>query len=125
MKQLWHPAEIRHLPLKQQKAFLNGPVPSVHLKATIVDRAQTNIPDVYAHSKKKFLQLDDDFIAHVTRCAPYKRLPRGWIKTDHDDVFEYWVRGSDSTWIRECNSGWLIDKGSFYTNSRVTSSPPD
>jgi hypothetical protein len=72
----WPLARIRHEPIFQRRLFLSGPPPAPLWR--LISRIGANIPDWYAPWARNFMQLNDEFIAHATACAPYKRLPRGW-----------------------------------------------
>jgi hypothetical protein len=103
----WPPAAIRRASRAQQQQFLLGS-PPVYIKQAI-PRAAAKVPDTYAPWAQKFLQLTDEFIAHVTQCAPYKRLPRSWCVDKPDETY-YRIRGSYMYWVIDSDNGWLIER---------------
>lgn len=66
-----------------------------------------NAPASYAPWAKYFLCISDEFIAHATKCAPYKRLPRRW--SPEEDSFCRQVRKHELI-VRPADHGWLIER---------------
>ncbi len=103
----WPPAPIRRASRVQQQQFLLGPPPGC-LKETI-PRPAANVPDWYAPRATHFLQLTDEFIAHATKCAPYKQLPRSWSKQKRDEAY-YRPYRNYKYWVIDSDNGWLIER---------------
>ena len=109
----WSPARIRHASRFKQHLFLNGdPPPQFSANYNIVSRHDANVPTDYAPNSQSFLQLDDDFVAHATKLAPYKRLPHGWRVHKPAEVFSR-VVGAHKLWVRAADYGWLIEREDF------------
>ena len=106
---------IRHASLARRQQFLAGPPPPpVSSEQDLIRRDAANVPDWYVPWAQNFLRVSDEFIAHATKCAPYKRLPRSWQVHKPGDVFcrelgrhRLSVIGSDHGWLIERND--LLD----------------
>jgi hypothetical protein len=108
----WRPshAPIRSAPPWQQKIFLrNPPPPQSHGSHAVVGRPDANLPNGYAPKSTAFLQLDDEFLAHATKLAPCKRLPRSWEVYKPAEAFCH-VAGCHKLWVRASDYGWLIER---------------
>jgi hypothetical protein len=107
-----HAGLIRRAPLIQQKQFLAGPPPSpLKTEQDLITRDAANVADGYAEWALKFLLLPDEFIAHVTKCAPYKRLPRKWSPNMfHPGESFCRLLGDHRLWVRAADHGWLIER---------------
>ena len=105
-------SSIRHSPLMWQKQFLNNPPPSpLQSEQDLVRRADANVPDGYATWANNFLRLPDEFIAHVTKCAPIKRLPRKWwASLSHPGESFCRPLGDHMLWVRAADHGWIIER---------------
>jgi hypothetical protein len=102
----WFPASIRTAPRIQQQQFLDG-MPPISFRA-LIDRDQANMPDWYASWAQNFFQVTDDFIAHATKCAPCKRLPRGWEVATKGEFYER-IIGFSKLSVRASDYGWLVE----------------
>jgi len=67
------------------------------------------VPDWYAPRATHFLQLTDEFIAHATKCTPYKRLPRSWGEYKRDEAY-YRLYVNYKYWVIDSDNGWLIER---------------
>jgi hypothetical protein len=103
----WPPAAIRRASRTQQQEFLLGS-PPVYVKQ-VIPRAAANVAATYAPWAHKFLQLTDEFIAHVTQCAPYKQLPRSWKGYKRDEAY-YRMYGNYRYWVIDSDNGWLVER---------------
>jgi hypothetical protein len=65
--------------------------------------------DTYAPWAQKFLQLTDEFIAHLTQCAPYKQLPHSWREYKRDEAY-YRMYGDYRYWVIDSDNGWLVER---------------
>jgi hypothetical protein len=74
-----------------------------------VDRQDANVDPSYAPSATAFLPLDDEFIAHATKLASCKRLPRGWEVHKPYEVFNRRM-GGYMFWLVKSDYGWLIER---------------
>ena len=92
----------------KQKQFLESVPPLFPLNA-LVGRYDANVPDWYAPWAQNFLQVTDEFIAHATKCAPYRRLPRHWLRRSGGDVFSRWQK-EHSVSVVASDYGWLIER---------------
>jgi hypothetical protein len=103
-------ASIRHAPLLRQRQFLAGdrPLP-LSPGEDVVSREAANVPDWYARWARHFLPLADEFVAHATKCARYKRLPRGWWVHKPGDVFCRLI-GPHRLSVIASDHGWLIER---------------
>jgi hypothetical protein len=104
------PAKIRHAAVSQQRRFLAGsPPPLFTLEEDLIKRDAANVPDWYAPWAKHFLCVSDEFLAHATKCTPYKRLPRRW-STDRFYPGDSFSRrlGNHELTVRAADHGWLI-----------------
>jgi hypothetical protein len=118
-------ASIRRAPLLSQRQFLAGDVPPLLRPGEdVVSREAANVPDWYAPWARHFLPLADEFIAHATGCARFKRLPRGWWVHKPGDVFcrsigryRLSVIGSDHGWLIERNQVLDHDDEQVLTHS--------
>jgi hypothetical protein len=94
----------------QRRLFLNGPPPpQSQANDAVVDRSDANVPNWYAPKANAFLQLDDAFIAHATRLASCKRLPRGWRAQERSEVFSC-VVGCHRLSVVASDYGWLVER---------------
>jgi hypothetical protein len=101
----WPLAKIRDVALLRQQLFLAGPSPYWDS----VDRAKTNVPTFFATWPTKLMRLDDDCIAHVTKCSPHKRLPMGWEVCKPHEAFYCRYEGH-TLWVIASDHGWLIQR---------------
>jgi hypothetical protein len=103
----WPLASIRRAPRYQQQQFLLGPPPQY--VRDFIPRTVPNVPDGYAPGATHFLQLTDEFIAHATKCAPHRRLPRRWSAQHFGEAYfrfceRYRLR------VIYSDNGWLIER---------------
>jgi hypothetical protein len=106
------PAPIRRAPLRVIREITSNQLPPTILKLeNFVLRNDTDLSKYYAPDAQRFIKLDDEFIAHITRCAPYKRLPRAWGFGDEVNTSLLWTPDGLCLIIRECNQGWLMERG--------------
>jgi hypothetical protein len=108
----WDPtvAPIRSALRWQQRLFLGNQPPHQSTGThTVVDRQDANVDPSYAPSATAFLQLDDEFIAHATKLASCKRLPRGWEVHKPYEVFNRRM-GGYMFWLVKSDYGWLIER---------------
>jgi hypothetical protein len=108
----WEPsfAPIRCASLRQQMLFLNDPPPPQSQGThTVVSRQDANVPFLYTPESKAFLQLEDEFVAHATDLAPYKRLPPGWEVDKRFEVFGC-TTGVHRLWVVNSDYGWVIER---------------
>jgi hypothetical protein len=103
----WPLARIRHAPRFQRQLFLEGPPPSPFWRN--INRNAANIPDRYAPWAQGLMQLDDEFIAHATKCAPHKRLPHGWRVHTPEESFCR-KHGDYKLCVIASDHGWLIER---------------
>jgi hypothetical protein len=115
----WEPAGIRHARSGQQRLFLRAPPPP-HCKDVhnLVNRQDANVPPSYAPNSRSFMQLDDNFIAHATKLAPYKRLPRGW-ELGRKRESASCVVDAFTLWVVAADYGWLIERQCFGGTTEV------
>jgi hypothetical protein len=112
----WDPtlAPIRSAPRWKQKLFLGcPPPPQSHGTHTVVSRQDANVPPWYAPSATAFLQLDDEFIAHTTKLASCKRMPRGWEVSKQAEVFNRRM-GGYMFWLYKSDYGWLVERQQLF-----------
>jgi hypothetical protein len=108
----WEPsfAPIRCASRFEQKLFLRDPPPPPsHGTHTVVSRQEANVPPWYAPKSEAFLQLDDEFVAHATKLAPYKRLPHGWEVDKRFEVFSR-IIGVHKLWVINSDYGWVVER---------------
>jgi hypothetical protein len=103
----WPVAKIRDAALLRQQQFLIGTVPCPLWES--VDRAKTNVPTFVATWATKLMRLEDAFIAHATRCSPYKRLPRGWQVELPNEAFSYCYQ-KHKVYVIASDHGWAITR---------------
>ena len=84
-------------------------------------RQDANVPPCYAPSSDAFLQLDDDFVAHATKLAPFKRLPSGWEVHKPAEVFTRRA-GGYQLWLVNSDYGWLIERKELFGTEQVLAS---
>jgi hypothetical protein len=117
----WEPsfAPIRCASRRQQKLFLSNPPPNQSQGAhTVVIRQEANVPPWYAPKSEAFLQLDDKFVAHATKLAPYKRLPHGWEVDKRFEVFSR-IIGVHKLWVTNSDYGWLVEREEWLGGEQV------
>jgi hypothetical protein len=117
----WDPtlAPIGSAPRWQQRLFLNGPPPPLSQEShTVIHRQGANVPPWYAPNSKAFWQLDDDYIAHATKLASSKRLPRGWEVHKPHEVFNRRV-GAHMLWLVKSDYGWLIERQEWFGDQEL------
>jgi hypothetical protein len=120
----WDPtlADIRSAPRWQQRFFLDSsPPPLSSGSHTVVERQDANVPPCYAPTSDAFLQLDDDFVAHATKLAPFKRLPSGWGVHKPAEVFTRRA-GGYQLWLANSDYGWLIERKELFGAEEVLAS---
>jgi hypothetical protein len=101
----WPLAKIRDASPFRQQLFLAGTVPVCLWDS--VDRAKTNAPTSFAPWASKLMRLDDEFIAHATKCKPCKRLPRGWQVHLPNEAF-YCRYHRHTVWVIASDHGWVV-----------------
>jgi hypothetical protein len=74
-----------------------------------VDRAKTNVPTFVASWATKVMRLDDEFIAHATKCSPYKRLPPGWQVELPNQAFSCLYQ-KHKVYVIASDHGWAITR---------------
>jgi len=103
----WPLASIREASRFQQQLFLQRPPPPPLWHQ--IPRNVANIPHWYAPWAQGLMQLDDEFIAHATGCAPCKRLPRGWRVDKPGEVF-YRKCKNHILRVVASDHGWIIER---------------
>jgi hypothetical protein len=103
----WPLASVRDAPRFRQRSFLTSPPPPSLWRQ--INRNAANIPDWYAPWAQRLMQLDDEFTAHATGCAPYKRLPHGWRVHKPEESFCR-KHGDYKLWVIASDHGWLIER---------------
>jgi hypothetical protein len=109
-------ANIRHASRLLQRQFLAADPPPPISPGTVIPREAANVPDWYVPWARHFLPLTDEFVAHATGCAPYKRLPRGWRVDKPGDVFELFL-GRHRLCVIGCDHGWLIERNDLLNHA--------
>jgi hypothetical protein len=84
----------------------------------VVGRQDANVPHWYASNSNAFLQLNDEFVAHATKLAPYKRLPSGWEAHKPAEVFTRRIDGYQF-WLVKSDYGWLIERQQWFGEEDV------
>ena len=84
-------------------------------------RLDANVAPWYAPNSNAFLQLDDEFVAHASRLAPYKRLPPGWKVHKLAEVFTRRI-GDYQFWLVKRDYGWLIERQELFGEAEVLAS---
>jgi hypothetical protein len=79
---------------------------------TVISRQDANLPPWYAPNSTALLQLDDEFVAHATKLAPCKRLPRGWEVSKLAEVFNRRI-GGYMFWLFKSDYGWPVERQLF------------
>jgi hypothetical protein len=104
------PAKIRRATLGQQKC-LRASTPPAPLKSQedLIKRDAANVPDWYAPWASSFLRLPADFVAHATKYAACKRLPRAWSVSKPRESFSR-LHGDHMLRVRAADHGWLIER---------------
>ena len=112
-------APIRSAPTWQQRFFLDGPPPPQSLGThAVVNRHDADVLHWYVPNSGAFLQLDDEFIAHATKFAPYKRLPYGWTVHKAGEVFTRRIGGCQ-LWTIKIGYGWLVERQELFGREEV------
>ena len=55
------------------------------------------------------MRLDDEFIAHATKCSPYKRLPPGWQVELPNQAFSCLYQ-KHKVYVIASDHGWAITR---------------
>ncbi len=112
-------AAIRSAPQWQQRAFLHAPPPPLsHGAHTVINRQDADVFQGYVPNSNAFLQLDDEFTAHATKLAPYKRLPSGWDVHKAAKVFTRRI-GGYQLWAIKIAYGWLVEREELFGREEV------
>ena len=106
----FEPAPIRKATPWQQRIFLNDPPPPQGLSShSAVARQDADVVDWYVPNSNALQQLDDEFVAHATKLALYKRLPSGWDVHKPAEMFTRRI-GGYQLWTIKIAYGWLIER---------------
>lgn len=108
-------ADIRHWSLAKREQFL-ADLPPAWIDKEPIDRNDANIPDWWAPYAKFVLLLSDAFIAHITKCAPCKRMPNKWHKYKNEGVYFHCI-GWYRLWIIPSDHGWCVERTDEKTNT--------
>lgn len=115
-KQMHQLESIRRAPLIRQRAFLNDPPPApVKPNQQPLKRVDASIPSWFFPWAQTLLPLPDEFIAHLTRCAPCRNRPRGWRV--HKSVKAFCRALERHTLVLiPTDKGWLIGRDDLLTD---------